>query len=288
MKTLRFDILSSALVAGLLTLTACPGDDDPGDTGAGTDTDDGSSTGTPDPTTGSPTTDDPTATTTDPTATTTDDPTATTGDPTATTGDTDPLPNGSECTENEECESGMCFFNSLFGGVCGECLTEEDCPDGGCTPPNPLPEPPVPATCNDGSLGGGCNTDEACQEELSCIDLIEVPGIIEVATCGECNEDTECSDDWLCAPQFDIANFTGQKSCVEPGSVPNGQGCDHEGSGDDQCMSGICAEVDLMGLLTVGVCGECNVDADCTEAGETCQEPDVDIETGEVTPPLCG
>lgn len=293
MLRLRFlSVLSPlpCLLAGLVALSGCPGDDDPG---GGDDTDSGETDDTfPDPSQSST---DPT--TGDPTSAGTDSDSATTGpDQTSTStasgtdgssGGVEPQPDGAECTENEECISGMCYFNSLFGGVCSPCLTEEDCPDGGCTPPNPLVEPLGPAMCNDGSAGGGCNTDAACQKDLACIDLINVPGILEVATCGECNDDTECDKPQLCAPQFDVPNFSGQKSCVDPGSVPNGQGCDHEGSGNEQCMSGICAPVDLMGFLTIGLCGECAVDADC-ENGEVCMEATFDQETLEVTPPLCG
>src|SRR5690606_26837687 len=90
----------------------------------------------------------------------------------------------------------------------------------------------------------------------------------------------------LCTIQYDVSNFKGQKVCAGVGSVPDGEGCDLAGSGDMACMSGDCNEVDIMGLATLGICGQCEEDADC-ESGETCTETNVDITTGEVTPSVC-
>lgn len=207
--------------------------------------------------------------------------------PSESTGPSEPQPNGSECSENEECVSGFCFVIQVLGGLCGECLVDADCPDGGCSLPNPLAMPPVGAVCNDGGAGEGCMTTDVCQDPLVCATILEVPGILTASTCSECTMDSECMDGMLCSPSYDVLNISGQKTCVAPMSVPNGEGCDFAGTGDMACMSEICAAVDVMGLLMVGVCGECEVDADCM-APDTCQPAALDMQTGTVTPPLCG
>lgn len=205
-------------------------------------------------------------------------------------GPVEPQPNGSTCSENEECVSGYCFVVQFLGGVCGECLVDADCPDGGgCSLPNPIVMPPVGAVCNDGGAGEGCMTSEVCMDGLVCASIISVPGILEAMTCSECTMDSECMDGNLCSPIYDVLNVSGQKVCVPPGTVENGQGCDYAGMGDMACMSGLCAAINIMDLLMVGVCGDCEVDADCdVEAGEVCLPADIDTTSGEVTPPLCG
>ncbi|HET6585943.1 MAG TPA: hypothetical protein VFG69_20945 [Nannocystaceae bacterium] len=208
--------------------------------------------------------------------------------PGESTGPSEPQPNGSECTENEQCVSGFCFVIQVLGGLCGECLVDADCPDGGgCSLPNPLAMPPVGAVCNDGEAGEGCMTDDVCQDPLVCATILEVPGILTAATCSECTMDSDCTDGMLCSPSYDVLNISGQKTCVMPMSVPNGEGCDFAGTGDMACMSEICAAVNVNNLLMVGVCGECEVDADCM-APDTCQPAALDMDTGVVTPPLCG
>jgi hypothetical protein len=75
------------------------------------------------------------------------------------------------------------------------------------------------------------------------------------------------------------AALTGHWTCVDPGSVANDGGCDLGGSGDQQCISGICGAADVMGLLTLGMCGECEVDGDCGPA-EVCNPAQVDLALG--------
>ena len=285
MKVLGLKTFALPLLATMLALAGCPSDDDAGSSDTEDSDSSTSTSGTDSASTTSTTSAGMTTTTTDGTTT---DGTSTTTD--GTSGGVVPQPNGAECEVNDQCESGFCFFVSLLGGVCGECITEDDCDSGGCTPPNPLSDPPVPAACNDGGIGEGCNTDAVCMDDLTCIEFINVPNILEISTCGECESDADCTDGTAteCAPQVDVANFTGQQTCVEPNSVPAGQGCDFEGMGEE-CEEGLlCAEIDIMMLISFGLCGECEVDADCTEMGEVCNDPDVDIDTGEVTPPLCG
>lgn len=199
----------------------------------------------------------------------------------------EPQENGGSCTEQCECMSEKCFYVPGLGGSCGECESDADCPGGGCSIPNPLAMPPQGSVCNMGEAGGGCETDDVCQEGLFCGTLLDVPGILTLSTCGECLTDADCTDQ-LCSPTIDVANFTGQKLCVDQGSVANGQACDLEGTGNMACLSGLCATVDIMGIAQVGVCGDCDVDADCDmAAGEVCMAAEIDTTTGEVTPPTC-
>lgn len=203
------------------------------------------------------------------------------------TGPAVPQPNGTMCEENTECESGFCFYIAVLGGICGECLVDSDCDMGGCSLPNPLAQPPVGAHCNMGEPGAGCMSDEICQDGLQCATILEVPDILTASTCSECLTDGDCTAPQLCSPSYDVLNISGEKVCVDPGSVMNGEGCDFAGTGDMACMSGICAMTDIMGLLQVGVCGECEADGDCM-APDVCNPADVDIVTGMVTPPTCG
>jgi len=197
-----------------------------------------------------------------------------------------PQPDGGGCTEDCECESESCFFIAAIGGICGECKGDDDCEGGGCSIPNPLAEPPTGAFCSDGSNGTGCETDAACADGLSCGTLLEAPGILTLATCGECLVDGDCDNGQLCSPTIDIGAFTGELLCVDPGTVPNGQACDHLGTGSDACESGICATIDVMSVIQIGVCGECDVDADCMDKNMMCADPDLD-DMMTVIPPMC-
>jgi len=289
---LRF-LSSLSLVAALGFGTGCPADDDGGDTGA--DTDPGS-TGSTDPTTdpSDPTTDpsDPTTdptetsattTTSDPTTGETDDPTSgETDDPTG-----DPLPDGSDCTMDEQCESGHCYMTGL-GSVCGECSGDADCDGGGCSLPNPLVDPPTGSTCNAGELGDGCENADACTGELLCVNIVNLPGVLVANTCSECETTADCDGELVCNVAVDVANITGEKTCVATESVADGEFCDIEGDGDAACM-GHCSAASIMGLLEFGVCGACrNVDgmAEGCEAGQTCVDSEVELD-GSTVPSFC-
>ncbi|MBC8070231.1 MAG: hypothetical protein IAG13_18005 [Deltaproteobacteria bacterium] len=195
------------------------------------------------------------------------------------TGD-EPAENGGMCDTNEECASGFCFVVGIFGGVCGECNTDADCTEtgGGCSIPNPLAQPIQGATCNMGEAGGGCMTNEVCEDGLQCAVLIDVPGVLTASTCGECLADADCGED-LCSPSYDVLDLSGQKSCVPAGSVANGEGCDFENSGDMACLSTHCATATLMNLLSLGVCSECEADGDC-EDGMVCEAPEISLTEG--------
>jgi hypothetical protein len=191
-----------------------------------------------------------------------------------------PMPNGSSCGDDADCESMHCFVSPI-GNICGECEVDADCADttmGGCSIPNPLSDPPTGSTCNMGEHGAGCMTSDICMDPYICVEILNVPGLLMASTCSECESDKDCTDT-LCSPSYDVANLAGSKDCVEPGSVPNGEGCDFAGTGDDACLSGFCAIADVMMLLQLGVCSECEEDMDCG-MDMTCEVPTVDLMEG--------
>ncbi|MBZ5715735.1 hypothetical protein [Nannocystis pusilla] len=197
-------------------------------------------------------------------------------------------PQNSPCTDSSGCgcASDTCFVVPALGGFCSECLADADCPSGGCTVPNPIAG--VGAVCNLGQPGDGCESDAACNNPMAphCSEVYEVPGIITVATCGACDTDADCPPQAPhCTPDYDLGDFGGQKSCRAPGSVPNNSGCDFDGSGDLACASGFCGQASIMGLLKLGICGECNSDNDCN--GGTCTEPAADLDTGALIGSVC-
>jgi hypothetical protein len=286
---LRFILVVAA--ATVLGTTGCPADDS-GETAADSGTTE--AVDTESPTTGSASgsmtsassgmTASTSASTTDSTTSTTEPSTSVT-DTTMTTG-TEPQPNGSMCMSNEECESEMCFLAGILGGLCSACLTDADC-EWGCGLPNPLVTPPLGAECTMGGLGEGCDTAEACMNtEHFCALIIDVPGIISASTCSECDTTDDCTGDLVCNVSVSIETISGQKTCVEVGSVADGEFCDLAGDGDMACEN-FCAEADIMGLAQFGVCGACdNISGDGCEAGQTCEAPTVDLD-GTVVPSMC-
>ena len=251
-----------------------------------------------------------TPTTTEPTAGTgTDSETGTTSpdNPTTTTTTATTVTTGSACNDPEDqpinspctdmtgcgCDTEKCFVVPALGGFCGECLGDADCAPGGCSVPNPIAG--VGATCNMGGPGEGCETNAVCVDADNgiCGTLLEVPGIIKVATCGQCTVDADCADPALpnCTPTYDVPNFKGKLDCVADGSVPNNLGCSLEDDGGDPagnkaCMSGFCGTASVMGLLKLGVCGECNADSDCP-MGQMCSDPAVDLDMGALVGSVC-
>ncbi|MBZ5709443.1 hypothetical protein [Nannocystis pusilla] len=299
---LRF-LFASALALSLTTV-ACG--DDKGTSASATDTTSQmptTSTGT----VGDTTSDMPT--TTQPTTTTTEGETETTAEPTTTTTTTNTTvtteppacqdmegqPVNSPCTDPSGCgcDTEKCFVVPALGGFCGECLVDADCSPGGCSVPNPIAG--VGATCNEGGPGEGCMSDDVCVDAANgiCGTLLEVPGIITVATCGQCKVNADCTDAALanCTPTYDVPNFKGKLDCVADASIANNNGCSLEDdggnpAGNKACMSGFCGEASVMGLLKLGVCGECNADSDC-DPGQTCTDPSVDLDMGALVGSVC-
>lgn len=193
---------------------------------------------------------------------------------------------GAVCTNDDECASCNCYLVPLLGGQCGECNEDADCAEttmGGCTPPNPFMN--NGSTCNMGEAGGGCESDEVCQDGLSCGIVLDVLGIIQISTCGECMSDDECTDQ-ICAPVVDVMAFNGQNTCIDANSLPQNSFCQLEGNGDEACESGICSTIDIMGFAEVGACGECNTNDDC-EPGQTCEPGEFNIDEGMLVGSAC-
>ncbi len=302
--------LASLCFASLTLLTQLPGCGERKPSGetmdessTGSESDSNSTTNQV-PTEGDTTTNDPTDPT-DPTVpTSTTDMTTTTTNTTVMTtvsteppgcGDEENQANNSACHDMSGCgcSSGNCFVVPILGGWCGECLTDADCDGGGCTVPNPIAG--TGAVCNKGEAGDGCNTSDVCVDpaNASCGVLLEVPGIISVATCGECSVNAECLDPELpnCTPTYDVENFTGKYVCAADATVPNNEGCNltQEGGepvGNAACQSGFCGEANVMGLLKVGICGECNSNEDCPQ-GQTCSDPQVDLDSAALIGSVC-
>lgn len=268
---------------------------------AGSDTGTGSASGSETSTgaVGVTTSGDPTASATDTSATGTG-PAASSGegsmgDPTdSECADMAGLPQDSACTDASGCgcASGTCNVVPILGGWCGECTNDGECDPGGCTPPNPVKR--IGSQCNMGEPGAGCQSDDVCVDPAHslCAVILAVEGIISVSTCGECKVNANCpAIAPNCSPVYAVEKFSGAFACVADGSVANGGGCnlsptDTGPIGDLACASGKCGEATVMGLLAVGICGECNSDADC-QVGLTCVDPAVDLDAGTLSGAVC-
>lgn len=192
------------------------------------------------------------------------------------------LANGQQCMSDFECASGMCFLSGILGGICGDCLGDDDC-EWGCTGPNPLSDPPEGSYCNMGLLGDGCQMTDACMSPFVCATILDVPGVLLRNTCSECLTDAECFGG-LCSPDLDITSLDGARLCVAAFSKPLGSFCDLDG-GDNECSTGHCGVADINGLLQLGVCSDCSTDDDCI-IGESCVSPTVDLD-GTISPGYC-
>lgn len=183
----------------------------------------------------------------------------------------DQQPNGAQCTGPQECDSGFCYSLPQVGGICSECLVDQDCGEGTCSL-----DAVGYAICTDGSQGVQCNTDEGCMGDLVCSEIIDTGGIINASFCSECGPQAPCTDGQICTPFYDLGNLGGSLICADPGSVEDGEGCPIEGGEGvgEACASGHCGIAVLLGLAELGVCGECSTDEDCPEMGQTCVPPE--------------
>jgi hypothetical protein len=213
-------------------------------------------------------------------ASTTGDPTTPTTEPCADSGgfidcntSTGPQPNGADgadCADDSDCESMNCYSNQLFMiSICAECNEDADCVAAGTGTACTLDIMTQSASCTTGEVGSSCMSDEACMSG-HCDAVIDfpIPGLLP-DTCGECSSSADCAMSLICSPVFDIMAFSGQKQCVEPGSVENNQLCPADADGDLACKSAHCTEATFMGIVPVNICGECAIDADCA-MGQTC------------------
>ena len=157
----------------------------------------------------------------------------------------------------------------------GECRTDSDCPSGGCTPPNPIARPQLGSTCNEGSVGSGCQNDAACQSGLFCAEVGSTSTGYVFQTCGECDPSVGCAGNSLCNPSFEGAASRAVNRCVAQGSLVNGITCES----DAACASGFCTTLVFPEGSEVGVCSHCSLDSDCAP-GLTCTSPSFHIDAG--------
>ncbi len=174
----------------------------------------------------------------------------------------------------------------LLGGICGECKVDADCPDGGCTLPNPFAG--IGAACNTGKPGSGCESDEVCDSVCNnvCAVAFDATPIIKVSTCGACATSEDCSGGAICSPEADLSEFSGINTCVPPGSLAQDETCSLKAGDEAACASGVCTAAAIMGVIKIGVCGACSSDADCVP-GQTCIEAFADPESGDLFGSVC-
>ncbi len=253
-----------ALTSLALAFAGCRGDDPPGEsesassTSTSSDSESASSTSGPDETTSS--------TGTSTTGTTA----ATAGFITTQDSSTGamPQPNGSQCESDSDCVSMNCYQIPMVGGVCSECNSDADCIDAGTGISCSLDAISMQAKCTDGGLGTTCESQESCAEGLICDEVIPGTFGLVPTACGECSDSSDCDGGQLCSPKVDFMMLSGYKTCVDPGSVPNDELCPNNEEGALVCKSGKCGEVDVMGFIKLGVCGDCLTNDDCM--GGTC------------------
>jgi hypothetical protein len=260
-------------------LTACAAGEDtstaPGFSGASASA---SASATMTPTTGMDPTEDPTGSpvTTTATEAATSLPDPATSDPstTSTADDTtgfetnpDGAANGLECTADLECQTGHCYkiplpLDDLPPGICSECNTDQDCVDRGLGISCTVDPATLGGHCTDGGLGSFCATQAACKPQYYCDEILNNADGLLPHACGECRDDQDCKDGKRCTPRIDLDQYTGNKYCAAPGSVPNDGLCP-EFTGNGVCANGHCGVVNVVGTVNVGICGQCSADADC-------------------------
>lgn len=195
---------------------------------------------------------------------------------------------GRQCNEDEDCDSGYCYNPAGFFGICGDCNHEDEgCSAGNrCKYQDPL-DPSVHPICvsKNQATGEGllCESNSECgkyfqsffQAPYTCAPIVE-DSLIPLSTCSYCEDDGDCGgrDPHYCDIHVDFTDWKIYRQCEEEDSQVNGTICDLENDGHLTCQSGECAVMDL-GALSVGVCSECDEDADCG-MGEYCDMPTID------------
>lgn len=295
---MNFKLDRSALVlVSFVALAACrgedPGDGSGGSSSGGADT---SSSGDGETSVTVPTSTDASTSTTDPTTggadTSTTAPETTTNSFITTNSTTDdptnegPLPNGSECASDDDCESMNCYVIPMLISVCAECNEDQDCVDAGTGMSCSIDIATMNVACAPGEQGDNCESDAACIPPLVCAPVVDTGGLAPTSTCGQCADSSDCDMGQLCAPVIE-GILGGSNQCVDPMSVANNALCPTGNEGDMACMSGFCEDVDLFGFFQVPVCGECSVDGDCP-MGETCMPGSLDMGTFSFVGTTCG
>jgi hypothetical protein len=175
--------------------------------------------------------------------------------------------NGLECTADLECQTGHCYkiplpLDDLPPGICSECNTDQDCVDRGLGISCTVDPATLGGHCTDGGLGSFCATQAACKPQYYCDEILNNADGLLPHACGECRDDQDCKDGKRCTPRIDLDQYTGNKYCAAPGSVPNDGLCP-EFTGDGVCANGHCGVINVVGTVNVGICGQCSADADC-------------------------
>ncbi len=187
---------------------------------------------------------------------------------------------------DSQCASGHCYTVTVAGqtqGVCSQCKVDADCTGGGCSPPDPLSMPIMPAMCNMGQQGGGCMSTAVCMQGLYCGVVVSNAMLnVRLETCGQCATDTDCTGGQLCTPDYNIATVSGYNACVAPMTVQPNQGCPFMNNvGNDSVCApingkpGHCTQVQASAFgmsipLGFAACGQCASNNDCTPP-QTCQ-----------------
>ena len=193
---------------------------------------------------------------------------------------------GEGCASPEDCASGHCP-STPFGGICSECTVDADC-TWGCNPPTLMGVGDVgPGLCNEGQLGARCQDASACQGDLLCgRNPLTLPiGNDDRLTCNGCAEDADCAPSERCSIVRQGEGTTLAFDCVDAQSVPDGELCDWEGSGDEACQN-LCGVAEVSGPveLKIGVCSQCRSDDDC-QAPATCQVATIDLQNAQTPIP---
>jgi len=175
------------------------------------------------------------------------------------------LPNGEQCESDADCVSMNCYEIPMFGGVCSECNSDDDCIDSGAGISCSLDAGSMQAVCTEGGLGTTCESQESCADPLICGEVIPGTFGLVPTSCGECGESSDCKDGQICSPKVDFMMLNGYLTCVEESSVPNNELCPTNDEGNLACESGKCGDVSVMGFINLGVCGECLNDEDCMD-----------------------
>ncbi|MGB1700287.1 MAG: hypothetical protein ACPHRO_10055, partial [Nannocystaceae bacterium] len=143
-------------------------------------------------------------------------------DSSSSSGAPNPLPNGSQCAGDGECESGICNQPFPGFGICSDCRSDSECQSSGdgvnCT----LNDSGWYA-CSAGNLGEQCESDAGCGDGLSCEEIVNFGGFFALTACSNCADTSECDADNICAPVVALEGFdiSGYRDCVAPGSIPN-------------------------------------------------------------------
>lgn len=188
------------------------------------------------------------------------------------------------CKDPEDPGDGSTGESSSTGAVDSADATTADVPT---TTAGPMTMPMSTACEGDGALGACCDGAHPCDAPGICGPLLGPDAVAFGENCNACLAAADCAMGRLCVPVLDAGDGmmmtmmlpTGQRDCVEPGSVADDAMCPEDDTGDAACASGHCGALDVMGIITLHLCGACDTDADCGP-GESCQPPTFDMSNG--------